>query len=212
MLGKPFHLTLLPPLLLVTVGLALCAYGELVFSTLGFVCVFVGCLSRAAKATLQQALMTSDDVKLGPLEMLVWTSIPCLVIMTVWSLLSEGLEPFYAVNKVSTVTAILITIVNALILQLAALYVLKELGAVAQQLAGQLKGLLSLVGSVAAFGEEITLMQFFGYGCIISGIYWYNRKDLEIKKAAAPNCDSSSETKAESSGIHGASLRQQQSV
>lgn len=182
-LRKPFDLTLLQPLLLVMLGLVLCASGELVFSALGFTCCACGVLARAAKVTLQQVLMDSSAMQQDPLAILVWTSVPCFTIMASWSLFAEGTRPFVEVSQPGTTGALLATVANALVLQLASLYVLRELGAVAQQLAGELKGALSSVAGVAAFGEAIMPQQVVGYACALSGIYWYNRMDMAIKAA-----------------------------
>merc|ERR1719335_1395619 len=102
--------------------------------------------------------------------------------MMLWSFYTEGTQPFYDFYaNTGTQGAVLLTVINACILNTAALYVLQNLGPVAQQLAGQLKGVLSILGSVALFQEQVTIQQIIGYSMIICGVTWYNRRDMWIK-------------------------------
>eukprot|EP00746_Dinoflagellata_sp_MGD_P158602 gnl/MRDRNA2_/MRDRNA2_86506_c0_seq2.p1 gnl/MRDRNA2_/MRDRNA2_86506_c0~~gnl/MRDRNA2_/MRDRNA2_86506_c0_seq2.p1 ORF type:complete len:122 (-),score=31.61 gnl/MRDRNA2_/MRDRNA2_86506_c0_seq2:124-489(-) len=102
--------------------------------------------------------------------------------MTVWSLATEGMAPYQHIFSWGPFLAVLYTCVGASILNIAALFVLRELGPVAQQIVGQLKGILAIVGSVATLGEHVTLQQAIGYSILLSGIYWYNKTDTQIKE------------------------------
>lgn len=181
MMGKPFDSMLLLPLLLVTFGLMFCAFGELVFSALGFGFCAAAVVLRAMKGIIQHQLMAGDiDKRLDPIQLVVWMSFPSFVIMALWSGYSEGIQPWYAIQSSGTLGAISITVIGACILNTAALYVLRSLGPVGQKLAGQLKGVLSILGSVAFFEEIVTIQQIVGYIIIIGGVYWYNRRDMWI--------------------------------
>merc|ERR1719231_962638 len=119
---------------------------------------------------------------MDPIEVAVWTSLTCLVLMGAWSAVTEGLEPFSKIFVLPTFLAVLYTCIGASILNIAALFVLRELGPVTQQIVGQLKGILAIVGSVATLGEQVTLQQAAGYTILLSGIYWYNKEDMAIKE------------------------------
>merc|ERR1719465_6500 len=133
-------------------------------------------ITRAMKSIVQHQLMDGDiGSQLTPIQLVVWMSLPSFAIMFVWSLYTEGTKPYYDFySNVGTQGAVLLTVVNACILNTAALYVLQNLGPVAQQLAGQLKGVLSVLGSVALFSEQVTMQQIVGYSIIVSGVTWYN--------------------------------------
>merc|ERR1719197_275966 len=118
---------------------------------------------------------------MDPIEVAVWTSLTCLVLMGIWSAFTEGLAPCYEIFSLPVVLAVLYTCVGASILNIAALFVLRELGPVTQQVVGQLKGILAILGSVAAFGETVTMQQIIGYSFLIAGIAWYNKTDMDIK-------------------------------
>lgn len=206
LMGKTFDPVLLPPLLFVTSGLMICAFGEIVFSSIGFSFCAAAVMSRALKAIVQHQLMEGDiGMRLTPIQLVVWMSLPSSGIMALWSLYSEGAQPFYDFYaSAGTQGAVFLTIINACILNTAALYVLQNLGPVAQQLAGQLKGVLAILGSVALFGEQVALQQIFGFSIIIAGVTWYNRKDMWIKQqgqaaqsgTAAPQVASNVNSKA----------------
>merc|ERR1719387_2860138 len=102
--------------------------------------------------------------------------------MTCWSLATEGLTPYHEILAWGPFMAVLYTCIGASILNIAALFVLRELGPVAQQIVGQLKGILAIVGSVATLGEHVTVQQAVGYTILLSGIYWYNTIDMKIKE------------------------------
>merc|ERR1719310_1570053 len=98
-----------------------------------------------------------------------------------WSLATEGLVPYQKILGWGPFMAVLYTCIGASILNIAALFVLRELGPVAQQIVGQLKGVISIIGAVVLFGEQITRQQVIGYGVLVVGIYWYNKTDMMIK-------------------------------
>jgi drug/metabolite transporter (DMT)-like permease len=186
-LGRPFNRALVPPVLLVTLGLMTCAFGEIVFSAVGFTFCAMAVITRALKSIVQHQLLDgSIGSQLTPIQLVVWMSLPSFAIMAIWSLYTEGTQPFYDFYlNVGTQGAVLLTVVNACILNTAALYVLQNLGPVAQQLAGQLKGVLSVLGSVALFSEQVTVQQIIGYSIIIGGVTWYNRRDMWLKQQSA---------------------------
>merc|ERR1719498_1284586 len=118
---------------------------------------------------------------MDPIEVAVWTSLTCFVLMAVWSAATEGTKPLTQIFSLGPFLAVLYTCVGASILNIAALFVLRELGPVAQQIVGQLKGIIAILGSVALFGETVTLQQIIGYTALVCGIMWYNQTDMAIK-------------------------------
>merc|ERR1719498_2264805 len=118
---------------------------------------------------------------MDPVEVAVWTSSACFLLMAVWSLATEGVTPMFEILAWGPFLAVLYTCVGASILNIAALFVLRELGPVAQQIVGQMKGVLSILGAVALFGESVQMQQVIGYTILMGGIYCYNKVDMEIK-------------------------------
>lgn len=183
-MGKGFDLRLLVPVLVVCFGIALCSSGEIKFSTYGFGLAFVSACSRAVRSTLQHRILDSKEVSLDPIELLAWMSPPSILVMLTWSVLTEGAEPFLQLTSegwFSLALAIGVTCVNACLLNVANLFVLKDLGPVATQLAAQLKGVLVVLGGVAVLGESVQLTQVGGYTFVIVGVFMYNKIDQKLR-------------------------------
>merc|ERR1719316_624879 len=196
-IGKGFNMKLIWPVLMVCLGIATCASGELKFSMLGFGLAVFATLARAIKTVLQHALMDGEEHAFDPIELLAWMSLPSIAVMMTWSVVTEGMEPWAKVTGETALPLILaigITCVNACILNVANLFVIKDLGAVATQLAGQLKGILIVLGGVAMLGESVQLVQIAGYGFVLGGVSWYNKKDKELKEAKKAQSEQAKES------------------
>jgi hypothetical protein len=198
LMGKPFSFVLLPPMLCITTGAIVLAVGELHFSLLGTVLILSANMCRAIKAQLQGSLMSKDGkawnlMVLDPLELVVATSFVIACIMAGWSMAAEGSTPLSRVVELDTFIALLPAAINASILNIAGLFVLRSVGPVAQQCIGQLKGVLCCLGSVAAFSEVITSQQIVGYSFVVFGIFWYNHSDIRLK-ALAPSKEKNAST------------------
>merc|ERR1719388_316402 len=102
--------------------------------------------------------------------------------MTAWSIATEGATPYVEILAWGPFMAVLFTCVGASILNIAALFVLRELGPVVQQIVGQLKGVISCLGARAVFSEVITPNQEIGYAMLLISITWYNAWDMRLKK------------------------------
>lgn len=193
--GTRFDLQLLPSILLVIIGVALCAQGEVLFTWFGFALTLLATFLRALKAHLQQKIMQDKDPteKLEPIELLAWMSPTCLVVMAIWGGFSEGLEPFRQLNW-QTSAAIGVTCVNACVLNVANNFVIRDLGAVGTNLAAQLKCVLVMMGSCGLLNEVIQVQQIAGYFVIAGGVYAYNKteKHGQAKMIKNPKDDKNS--------------------
>ena len=71
---------LLWPVMMVVIGTAMCAEGELRFSMFGLGLAVTATFLRAMKSTLQHGMMSGED-RMDPVELLAWLSIPSVAIM-----------------------------------------------------------------------------------------------------------------------------------
>merc|ERR1719443_1398903 len=60
LMGKAFNMKLLPPLMVLTLGLCVVSFGELSFSLLGFSCIALGTVMLATKVQLQNILRSAS--------------------------------------------------------------------------------------------------------------------------------------------------------
>jgi drug/metabolite transporter (DMT)-like permease len=184
MLGIPFEWKLLSPMMALTSGALILSMGEINFSLIGAVCIISATFCRALKAQIQGILMSPNSglKQLGPVENVTCTSLVSLAIMLLWSALSEGWKPWSQLWHTKVFLAVLIAALNAAVLNIASIFVIRSLGPVAQQCVGQLKSVLCCVGAVVAFNEAITYQQILGYSVVIASIFWYNHRDMKIKE------------------------------
>lgn len=197
MMGRPFELQLLPMMLSLTFGTMVLSFGEMNFSVIGALCILGATFCRAGKAQIQGLLMCpgSGLMQLDPIELVVCTSMVSLVIMLVWSAVAEGLAPWQRIMSLKVFFPVLLAALNASVLNIASIFVIRSLGPVAQQCVGQLKSVLCCVGAVAAFNEAISHQQAIGYTIVMASVFWYNHKDMEIKAAATKASKEVAETK-----------------
>jgi len=183
MLGRPFNGRYALPLCVCTLGLIAVAFGEIRFNLLGAIFVVGGVITRAAKVQLQSMLLAPNQMTqhFDAVELTFWTACITSAIMLAWSTASEGMGPWNDIQDFGTIVAVAATCGAAIILNFCSMFVMKEVGPVAQQLIGQTKGVLACIGGWAAFNEIITLQQIIGYSVVVAGVAWYNHIDLQIK-------------------------------
>jgi len=183
-MGRSVSPKLYPPLMLITLAVMIVCFGELTCTLVGIVFTVASIIFRALKAQVSSILMCKGEGGMTqtfePLELTLWTAIQTFIMMLVWSLVAEGLAPWKAALDLGVIWSVGLSAVAAAMLNISALFVMKELGPVGQQIIGNLKGILACVGAVACFGEAISAQQIVGYGLVIVGAYWYNKTDTQV--------------------------------
>merc|ERR1719262_891031 len=79
--------------------------------------------------------------------------------------------------------ALLGSCVIACTLNISALFVIKQLGAVGMQMVSQMKAILVVIGGIALLGESFTILQWLGFVTVLGGVYWYSY----IQRTLNPN-------------------------
>jgi drug/metabolite transporter (DMT)-like permease len=182
---QPVELALVGPCLLVFVGCALTSNGDPHFSWLGLALCAGANILRSLKSICQQMLLQADGVSFSPLEVLAWTSIPGFLIMMSCSMMQEGVAPllqWYHEGLFTILTGtVLLSCINATILNLAVLYVVKDLGAVGTQVVAQSKSILVVLGGVCFLHEQFSALESLGFMLVLIGVYSYNSVDANLK-------------------------------
>mmetsp|Transcript_69285 Transcript_69285/g.122780 ORF Transcript_69285/g.122780 Transcript_69285/m.122780 type:complete len:404 (+) Transcript_69285:30-1241(+) len=186
--GRNLDKGLLLPLGLICGGVMLGVSSDLTFSLSGVALAILAAFVRACKSVMQFELMApKEDLEepvLDPMSVLAWMSLPSGILLLAWSGCSEGDEPFKSlISNINgpLVIAVGTSCVNACVLNLTALFVVKDLGVVASQVVGQLKTILVVLGSVALLGDQLRLLQVFGLSIAFLGISWYNARERALK-------------------------------
>lgn len=191
--GVKFDMQLLLPVLVVVFGCVLTVKGAAGFSAIGFALVGFGNLTRAVKGAGQQVLMTGEaKERFDPFTLLAWMCLAAAVVMLIFSFVTEGSAPYHKLQQEreeegssGTLIAIGISAVNAVVLNLTSLYVVRELGAVGIILVGQTKAVLTVIGGVVLFGEVVSKMQCVGFAVVLLGTIVYSNMERTLKEKAA---------------------------
>lgn len=189
LMGMPFDRALLLPTGIVAAGCIISTVGEINFSALGMMLCFVANAFRSTKVALQQKLMTGERKdKFDPCTLLFWISVPSAIVMLAASFASEGLEPYHRLRSMDLAAlrgltvAIGASCVNAVVLNLAQLFVTKDLGAVGGQLVAQAKVILTVLSGMILFGEAVSYLEMSGFVMVAAGVYMFSTTEQQLKK------------------------------
>jgi len=101
--------------------------------------------------------------------------------MALWSAMSEGVFPYrqfkHEAHWRGLLVALSISCVNAAILNFSQCLVVKHLGAVGASLVAQTKSVLTVMGGMALYNEQLTSCQHLGFALVMVGVYAYTRME-----------------------------------
>lgn len=152
---------------MISLGVSLASYGELAFSVTGFLIQAGAVVFEASRLVMIEVLL--KGMKMDPLVSLHYYAPVCAAINLVALPFTEGLEPFREMAKISP----LIFISNAgvaFLLNIAAVFLIGVGSGLILTLAGVLKDILLIIGSVLLFSKSITALQVFGYSIALVGL------------------------------------------
>eukprot|EP00931_Biecheleriopsis_adriatica_P036119 TRINITY_DN20818_c0_g1_i2.p1 TRINITY_DN20818_c0_g1~~TRINITY_DN20818_c0_g1_i2.p1 ORF type:complete len:749 (+),score=134.95 TRINITY_DN20818_c0_g1_i2:56-2302(+) len=193
-MGMPFSRWLFLATAVVAAGAALSIRGSVDVSWLGTFLAFGANITRALKGTLQQYIMTGElKKKFTPPTLLTWSCFASTPLMLGISLCSEGTAPWKKLitysSPVQLFTALFLSCMNAVGLNLFSLIITKEVGAVGTQIVGQIKTMLAFIGGIVVFKECATPFNIVGLLIVLlgAGTYqrWNQQLNNDLKKVAA---------------------------
>ncbi|KAI9637264.1 triose-phosphate transporter family-domain-containing protein [Dioszegia hungarica] len=155
---------------LISTGCVLAAYGEVHFELFGFLCQCAAIAFEASRLVMIQILL--HGLKMDPIVSLHYYAPVCAVINACILPFIEGMEPFYNLHRVG----LLVLLTNAgmaFALNVAAVFLISVGSGLILTLAGVLKDILLISGSVIAFGSRITALQVFGYAISLGGLVMF---------------------------------------
>ncbi|UOH81541.1 hypothetical protein LQV05_004212 [Cryptococcus neoformans] len=173
--------------LLISIGCALAAYGELNFEMFGFICqasavVFESSYAASSTASTKHAdafdsrlvmiQILLQGLKMDPLVSLYYYAPVCAIINALFIPFIEGFAPFRHFLRIGP----LIMLSNAAVafgLNVAAVFLIGVAGGLVLTLAGVFKDILLISSSCIFFGSPITPIQIFGYSLALGGLMAY---------------------------------------
>jgi len=153
--------------LMISIGVALASHGELHFNLIGFLTQAAAVAFEASRLVMIQILL--HGLKMDPLVSLHYYAPVCAIINLLVLPFTEGLAPFYELARIGPVILISNAFV-AFFLNVAAVFLVGAGSGLVLTLAGVLKDILLISGSVLLFGSQITPLQVLGYSIALSGL------------------------------------------
>lgn len=188
-LGMPFPLKLLMPIGVVVLGCAISVTGEVYFSPTGLALLLLSVFFRGLKAVMQQKLMTGETKeKFEPVTLMAWTCMCAFLVVLAYSFFTEKMAPLDKLKQTSDLFGLLLALfgscVVACTLNISALFVIKQLGAVGMQMVSQMKAILVVIGGIALLSETFTICQWAGFATVLCGVYWYSHMQRTLNPNA----------------------------
>lgn len=152
-------------------GACMAVRGEVHFIWLGFLVQGLSQLGECGKAVLGEWIMRGSSLKLDPLTYNMFMSPICLSMLLVMTGLTWEHE--MAVRFKEWWPLLVPNACLAFMLNVIVAMVIKECSAITFVLAGLVKDMFIVLGSVLLFGELVVHQQFFGFAVCLMGIsFW----------------------------------------
>jgi len=152
---------------MISVGVALASHGELRFNLFGFIAQAAAVTFAASRLVMIEILLRGH--KMNPLVSLHYFAPVCALVNVACLPFTEGLKPFYELPRIGP----LILISNACIaflLNITSVFAVSAGSGLVLTLAGELKSIILIAGSVILFGSLITPLQMLGYSIALAGL------------------------------------------
>uniref|UniRef100_A0A0E0KXY2 Sugar phosphate transporter domain-containing protein n=1 Tax=Oryza punctata TaxID=4537 RepID=A0A0E0KXY2_ORYPU len=175
------YATLIP----VVAGVVIATGGEPSFHLFGFIMCIGATAARALKTVLQGILLSSEEEKLNPMDLLGYMAPVAVILLIPATFIMER-------NVLSMVTAlaredpsfIWILLCNsslAYFVNLTNFLVTKHTSPLTLQVLGNAKGAVAVVVSILIFRNPVTFMGMLGYGITVAGVVLYGEAKKRSK-------------------------------
>ncbi|EFP91675.2 uncharacterized protein PGTG_17531 [Puccinia graminis f. sp. tritici CRL 75-36-700-3] len=152
-------------------GVAIAAYGEIQFVLIGVLFQLAGSLAEVARLIATQRLL--QDLSVDPLVALSALSPICFSMALVLAPIFEGSEPIFLMVPRMGIPLIIGSILLALALNIVVLFLVSSTNALVLTLAGIVKDICLILGSVVFLGSHVTTTQVLGYSLAASGLVYF---------------------------------------
>ncbi|WFD31802.1 hypothetical protein MSPP1_002841 [Malassezia sp. CBS 17886] len=152
---------------MISFGVCLASYGELEFNMTGFTYQVLAIAFESTRLVMIQVLL--QGLKMDPLVSLYYFSPVCAALNLCLLPFAEGLAPFRHLAQLGPV----ILLSNAGVafgLNVASVFLIGAASSLTLTLAGVLKDILLILGSMWILGSTVTALQFVGYAVALAGL------------------------------------------
>ncbi|WFD07358.1 hypothetical protein MVES1_002721 [Malassezia vespertilionis] len=152
---------------MISVGVCLASYGEVDFDITGFVYQVLAIAFESTRLVMVQVLL--QGLKMDPLVSLYYFSPVCAALNMCLLPFTEGLAPFRSLAQLGPVV-LLSNAGVAFGLNIASVFLIGAASSLTLTLAGVLKDILLILGSMWILGSRVTGLQFIGYAIALGGL------------------------------------------
>lgn len=151
----------------ISFGVMTASYGEVTFVMEGFLCQIFAIAFESSRLVMIQVLL--QGLKMDPLVSLYYFAPVCAAINACLIPFTEGFAPFLDLGKLGP----FVLLTNGSVafgLNIAAVFLIGAASSLVLTLAGVIKDILLIMGSMMFFGSVITPLQYFGYAIALGGL------------------------------------------
>jgi Triose-phosphate Transporter family len=151
----------------ISCGVALASYGELHFNLIGFLFQVAAILFESSRLVMIQVLL--QGLKMDPLVSLYYFAPVCAAILAIALPFTEGLTPFFELGRVGPFV-LLSNASCAFGLNITAVFLIGAASSLVLTLAGVIKDILLIFGSMVVLGSTVSGLQYIGYAIALGGL------------------------------------------
>jgi len=177
-------------MVLIAIGVAIAAYGELNFVIIGVVQQLSALVFEATRLMLVQVLMNSQGYTLNPIQSLYYVSPACLVCLAIPFFVLEFPVMRSTDNWTLRPPVMVANAATAFCLNLAVFLLIGKTSALTMNIAGVIKDWMLIWMSMRMFTSPVTVLNLAGYSVAFLGVCWYNYQKLNAAKAKAVSAKS----------------------
>ena len=169
-------------MVIIAIGVAIAAYGELNFDTLGVTQQLSALLFEAVRLMLVQILITRQGMAMNPLQSLYYVSPACAFFLFFPLIFVEYPAMMADAALVFDWNMLIFNALCAFALNLAVFLLIGKTSALTMNIAGVIKDWMLIFASQHFFGNKVTFLNYVGYVIAFLSVFLYNINKLREKK------------------------------
>ena len=171
-------------MLIIAVGVAIAAYGEIDFVWIGVIEQLSALLFEAMRLMLVQVLITKQGYGMNPIQSLYYVSPACAACLALPFAFVELPEILNDVGLVIDYPMLLLNALTAFALNLAVFLLIGKTSALTMNIAGVIKDWMLIFASQHLFGNAVSFLNYVGYVIAFLSVGMYNFNKLRAAKRA----------------------------
>ena len=171
-------------MLIIAVGVAIAAYGEIDFVWIGVIEQLSALLFEAMRLMLVQVLITKQGYGMNPIQSLYYVSPACAACLALPFAFVELPEIIKDYGLVIDYSMLLLNALTAFALNLAVFLLIGKTSALTMNIAGVIKDWMLIFASQHLFGNTVSFLNYVGYVIAFLSVGMYNFNKLRAAKNA----------------------------